>query len=120
MAGKTQEITTVWRWLRSRAASLGPLVVLLLALSVVAAGQELPYFVTYSQHMEEPGNLEMATKNAVGKVQDGNRFLGSSMEFEYGAKAWGTTEVYLDGAAAAPDSTVVAGFRWGNRFRPLP
>jgi hypothetical protein len=115
----TQERKTVWLRLGSRAASLAPLVLLLLALSVAGAGQELPYFVTYSQHMEEPGNLEIANKSAIGKPQDGNRFMGASMEFEYGAKAWWTTEFYLDGVAAAQDSTVFTGFRWENRFRPL-
>ncbi len=92
---------------------------LLLTLSSAGVCQERPYFVTYSQNMEEPGNLEIATKNAVGKPPDGNRFIGSNMEFEYGVKAWWTTELYLDGAAAAQDSTIFTGFRWENRFRPL-
>jgi len=90
-----------------------------LALSSVCSGQERPYFVTYSAEMEEPGNLEIATKSAIGKPQSGNRFLGSSVEFEYGAKAWWTTEFYLDGVSVAQDSTIFTGFRWENRFRPL-
>jgi hypothetical protein len=94
-------------------------VFLLLALSSTCRSQELPYFVTYSQNMEEPGSLEIATKSAIGRPQDGNRFMGNSLEFEYGAKAWWTTELYLDGAAAAQDSTIFTGFRWENRFRPL-
>src|SRR5262249_24701114 len=105
--------------LRACASPATVLLFLLLALSASGVSQELPYFVTYSQHLEEPGNLEIATKNALGKPPDGNRFLGSSMEFEYGAKAWWTTELYLDGASAAHDSTIFAGFRWENRFRPL-
>jgi hypothetical protein len=95
------------------------LLFLLPILSVAGHAQELPYFVTYSQHMEEPGNLELATKNAIGKPQDSNRFVGGSMEFEYGVKAWWTTELYLDGSAVAEDSTIFTGFRWENRFRPL-
>jgi Putative MetA-pathway of phenol degradation len=91
----------------------------ILALSSVCSGQERPYFVTYSAEMEEPGNLEIATKSAIGKPHFGNRFLGSSMEFEYGAKAWWTTEFYLDGVSVAQDSTIFTGFRWENRFRPL-
>jgi hypothetical protein len=94
-------------------------VFLLPLLSAMGRAQELPYFVTYSQHMEEPGNLEIETKNAIGKPQDSSRFLGGSMEFEYGAKAWWTTELYLDGSAVAQDSTIFTGFRWENRFRPL-
>jgi hypothetical protein len=82
-------------------------------------GQERPYFVTYSADMEEPGNLEIETKSAIGKPREGNRFWGGSLEFEYGAKAWWTTEFYLDGAAVSQDSTLFTGFRWENRFRPL-
>jgi hypothetical protein len=88
-------------------------------LCATAFAQEWPYFVTYSHDMEEPGNLEIAAKSAIGKPPGGNRFLGASMEFEYGAKAWWTTEFYLDGASAAQDSTIFTGFRWENRFRPL-
>jgi hypothetical protein len=47
--------------------------------------------------MEEPGNLEFATKSVMGKPVGGNRFLGSVAEFEYGFKGWWTTELYLDG-----------------------
>jgi hypothetical protein len=41
------------------------------------------------------------------------------VEFEYGATAWWTTEVYLDGQTTFNDSTLFTGFRWENRFRPL-
>src|SRR5215510_3689450 len=92
---------------------------LLISLSAVGAAQNPPYFVTYSQYMEEPGNLEIATKNVVGKPPNSNRFMGSNVEFEYGVKAWWSTEVYLDGASLAKDSTIFTGFRWENRFRPL-
>lgn len=69
--------------------------------------------------MEEPGNLEVANKSVVGKPPAANRFLGSSVELEYGAKAWWTTEFYLDGVTVSQDSTIFTGFRWENRFRPL-
>jgi hypothetical protein len=81
--------------------------------------QERPYFVTYSHEMEEPGNLEIEFFNAVGKPPGGNRFIGSNIEFEYGATAWWTTEFYLDGQVTAHDSTIFTGYRWENRFRPL-
>jgi hypothetical protein len=87
--------------------------------SVVAQAQERPYFVVYSADMEEPGNLEIESKNATGKPGGSNRFLGASMELEYGAKAWWTTEFYLDGVSVPEDSTIFTGFRWENRFRPL-
>lgn len=106
------------RSLRARTSWLLPILAVL-GLSCICSGQERPYFVTYSAEMEEPGNLEIATKSAIGKPQLANRFLGNSVEFEYGAKAWWTTEFYLDGAAVAQDSTIFTGFRWENRFRPL-
>jgi hypothetical protein len=88
----------------------------------LAAGcnaQERPYFVTYSHEMEEPGNLGIELFNAVGKPPAGNRFIGSTLEFEYGATAWWTSELYLDGQITQHDSTIFSGYRWENRFRPM-
>lgn len=84
-----------------------------------ARAQEPPYFVTYSSDLEEPGNLEIALKNGIGKPPNGNRFYSATMELEYGVKAWWTTEFYLSGVAVANDSTIFTGYRWENRFRPL-
>ncbi len=86
----------------------------------VARAGEGPFFVTYSHQLEEPGNLEISTKDVTGKPGDGNRFLGSALEFEYGLKGWWTTEVYLDGQATGGESTMFTGYRWENRFRLLP
>ena len=80
---------------------------------------EWPYFITYSHHMEEPGNLEIAMQNVTGKPAGGNRFLGSATELEYGVTAWWTTEVYLDAQSTRRDSTLFTGYRWENRFRVL-
>lgn len=94
----------------------------LLALAVLAGTLVLAqenYFVTYSHQMEEPGNLELGTKSVVGSPRGGNPFLGAAMEFEYGVKAWWTSELYLDGQSTAGESSVFTGFRWENRFRPL-
>ena len=98
----------------------------LLAFSLLAAfftargqAQERPYFVTYSHEMEEPGNLDIEFLNVVGKPPGGNRFIGSNIEFEFGATAWWTTEFYLDGQITQHDSTIFTGYRWENRFRPL-
>src|SRR5271165_3069640 len=82
--------------------------------------QEYPYFVTYSQEMEEPGNLDIEMFNVTGNPQGGDSFIGSDVEFEYGLKGWWTTEFYLDGQATQNQSTIFTGFRWENRFRPLP
>jgi hypothetical protein len=83
-------------------------------------GHEGPFFITYTHQMEEPGNLELAIKNVTGKPSDGNRFLGSTTELEYGLKAWWTTEFYLDGQATFGESSIFTGYRWENRFRLLP
>jgi hypothetical protein len=94
---------------------------LLLALCFLPSlgrAQERPYFVTYSQDMEEPGNLELESFNVVGNPSGGDVFVGSDFEFEYGMKTWWTTEFYLDGQATANQSTIFTGFRWENRFRP--
>jgi len=85
-----------------------------------ALAAEGPFLITYTHQMEEPGNLEITTKDVTGKPAGGNRFLGSALEFEYGVKAWWTTEVYLDGQSTARDGTLFTGYRWENRFRVLP
>jgi hypothetical protein len=92
---------------------------LTLATSAIVAAQERPYFVTYSHEMEEPGNLEIESFNVIGKPPGGNRFFGSTLEFEYGVKAYWTSEFYLDGQSTQNDSTIFTGFRWENRIRPL-
>jgi hypothetical protein len=95
-----------------------------LAISVLAARRaeagEGPFFVTYTHQMEEPGNLEVATKNVTGKPGNGDRFLGHSTELEYGVTGWWTSEWYLDGQATSGESALFTGYRWENRFRLLP
>jgi hypothetical protein len=81
---------------------------------------EGPFFITYTHQLEEPGNLEFATKTVVGGPNGGNRFLGSTAELEYGMKAWWTSELYLDGQSTGAQSTLFTGYRWENRFRLLP
>lgn len=83
------------------------------------AGQEPPYYTTYSHSLEEPGNLEIAVKGVQAAPKNGNSFTGATLEFEYGATAWWTTEVYLSGQRTLNDSTIFTGYRWENRFRPL-
>jgi hypothetical protein len=63
--------------------------------------------------------LEVAMKAVAGKPRGGNTFYASAFEFEYGVKAWWTSEIYLDGQSTSRDSTVFTGFRFENRFRPL-
>lgn len=87
--------------------------------AVRGSAQELPYFVTYSHSMEEPGSLEIESKFTSGKPDRGNRFVGFPVELEYGTRAWWTSELYLEGQTTAKDSTVFTGFRIENRVRPL-
>lgn len=101
-----------------------PLILLLVlaalaALPAPASAQERPYFVTYTHRLEEPGNLEIAVNPVFGTQRGGGNFLAGWTEFEYGVKAWWTTEFYLDAQTTAGDSSVFTGFRWENRFRPL-
>jgi hypothetical protein len=84
-----------------------------------ARAQENPYIVAYDHYLEEPGNLEIEYFSAFGTQRGGNDFHAFWAEFEYGATAWWTTEVYLDGQTTFSDSTVFTGFRWENRIRPL-
>lgn len=92
---------------------------LLLAFAVTTHAQESPYIVTYDHYLEEPGNLEVEYFSTFGTQRSGNPFLANWMEFEYGVKAWWTTEFYLDGQSTFGDSTVFTGFRWENRVRLL-
>ena len=81
--------------------------------------QESPYIVTYDHYLEEPGNLEVEYFSTFGTQRGGDDFHAYWMEFEYGAKAWWTTEFYLDGQTTFDASTMFTGFRWENRIRPL-
>lgn len=81
--------------------------------------QESPYFVTYNHYLEEPGNLEIEYSSTFGTQRGGNDFHAYWMEFEYGVKAWWTTEFYLDGQTTFGDTTIFTGIRWENRVRPL-
>jgi hypothetical protein len=90
-----------------------------LSLPLCRAG-ESPFFITYTHQMEEPGNLEIATKSVTSKPEDGNRFLAAATELEYGVKGWWTSELYLDGQATSNESALFTGYRWENRFRLIP
>ncbi len=96
------------------------LVLLMTVLGSVAHAQEKPYFVLYSDDLEEPGNLEVSSKTVQADPKYGNSFISETVELEYGVKAWWTSEVYLSGQHTFNDSTVFGGWRWENRFRPLP
>lgn len=92
---------------------------LLILPSDAGRAQEKPYFVTYSQDLEEPGNLELETKTALAKPDGDHQYGALATELEYGLRAWWTTELYLDGQSTGQDSTLFTGFRIENRVRPL-
>ena len=95
--------------------------VILIALffPALVAAQESPYIVTYDHYLEEPGSLEVEYFSTFGTQRAGNDFHAFWAEFEYGATAWWTTELYVDGQTTFGDSTVFTGFRLEDRFRLL-
>ena len=93
---------------------------LLMGSTAIAHAQEAPYFVTYDHHLEEPGNLEIATWSTVGIPRDSQKlFFAPFSELEYGVTARWTAELYLEGQATSGDSAVFTGWRLENRFKPL-
>jgi hypothetical protein len=102
-----------------KVVSVGVLAFVLLFLARSAESQESPYIVTYDHYLEEPGSLEVEYFSTFGTQRGGNDFHAFWVEFEYGATAWWTTEVYLDGQTTFHDSTIFTGFRWENRIRLL-
>lgn len=94
-------------------------VLLLLCFNHPGQAQDKPYFVTYSHDLEEPGELEVETKTALGNPDAGHGYSATAFELEYGVRAWWTAELYLDGQTTADDSTLFTGYRIENRFRPL-
>ena len=85
-----------------------------------AAGQESPFFVTYTHHMEEPGNLEVELSATSGVPRSGQRFyVAPYVELEYGVTSQWTSELYLEGDSAWGDSTVFTGWRFENRYKLL-
>jgi len=95
------------------------LALFLTALPLAARAQESPYIVTYDHYLEEPGSLEIEYFSTFGTQRDGNNFHSFWTEFEYGATAWWTTELYLDAQSTVNQSTLFTGFRLENRFRVL-
>ena len=97
---------------------IGASFVLLFAIS--AAAQESPYFVTYDHHMEEPGNLEIATSTTAGTARNGGHSsFAPYAEIEYGVTGKWTSELYLEGQGTSGDGGLFTGWRLENRYRPL-
>ena len=93
---------------------------LVLSIALPCSAQESPFFVTYSHHMEEPGNLELETSSTMGIPRSGQKFYAAPyMELEYGVTAQWTSELYLESSSVWGDSTVFTGWRFENRYKPL-
>ena len=103
----------------ARAGAAAALALLAIVAAAPLAAQEPPYFVLYDHHMEEPGTLEISLGPVLSTPKQGVRSFASNLEFEYGAKAWWTTSLYLDGPASAGESVPFTGYRIENRFRLL-
>jgi hypothetical protein len=86
-----------------------------LAVNLIAA--EGPFLITYTPQMEEPGNLEVENKSAVGTPAGNDRFWAGSTAFEYGVTGWWTTEIYVDNQYTAGQGGLFTGTRFENRFR---
>ena len=68
------------QWMR------GMLLILCLFCTACSIRAQETYFVTYSDEMEELGNLEISNKSVTGSPKGGNTFLAHALELEYGVK----------------------------------
>jgi hypothetical protein len=84
-----------------------------------AEAQERPYFVTYSDRLEEKGDLEVSLLSTIGDVKSAPNYVAPWIEIEYGITPRWTTEVYLEGVTINKDASAFTGWRWESRFRPF-
>jgi hypothetical protein len=96
------------------------LAVIIASATSICCAQESPFFVTYTHHMEEPGNLEVETTSTTGIPRTGQQFYTAPyLELEYGVTAQWTSELYLESSSVWGDSTIFTGWRFENRYKPL-
>lgn len=108
------------RWHKASLRGIVVFIVLLGPLCTLrVSGQESPYIVTYDHYLEEPGNLEVEYFSTFGTQRGGDDFHAYWVEFEYGAKAWWTSEFYLGGQTTFNQGSLFTGFRWENRINPF-
>jgi hypothetical protein len=99
--------------------SLNHIALVVFVTAATAAAQESPYIVTYDHHMEEPHYLEISLTPVMATPKEGNRFVGTPLEFEFAPKAWWTSALYLDGQSTSRESSLFTGYRVENRVRLL-
>jgi hypothetical protein len=86
----------------------------------VTLAQERPYFVTYDDHVEERGELELSVLSTSARTRDeGTRYVAPWIELEYGVTSKWTTELYLESATFRGDGSAFTGWRLENRYRPI-
>jgi hypothetical protein len=112
--------TTLWK-----TSAFGALLLVCAAEAANAQEQpytaaERPYFVTYNDHLEKKGELEVAFLSTFGDPRGGTpRYFAPWTELEYGVlKRW-TVELYLEGASIHHDGSAFTGWRFENRYRPF-
>src|SRR5262245_1028038 len=94
--------------------AVGLLVVVALTPGLVLAQDrdDKPYFITYTHYLEETGDLEVEAATVLGRDHDINTFWGIWTEFEYGARQWWTTALYLDWQHTKHEGSLFTGFRF--------
>jgi hypothetical protein len=86
----------------------------------MSAAQERPYFTTYNDHLEKPGEIEVSLLTTAGHARDGGAgYVAPWVEIEFGVTSRWTTEVYLEGVSVAGNGSGFTGWRLENRYRPL-
>jgi hypothetical protein len=85
-----------------------------------SAAQEPPYFVTYNEHLEAPGEIELSLLTTAGHARDGGEgYVAPWIEVAYGVTSRWTAELYLEGVALANNGSAFTGWRLENRYRPF-
>jgi len=85
-----------------------------------AFAQESPFFVTYTHHLEEQGELDLEVSSTSGVPRSGQRFyFAPYMEVEYGVTGRWISSLYFEGQSTSGDSSVFTGWRLENRYKPL-
>ncbi len=82
-----------------------------------AIGEDRPYFVTYDDHVEEAGGVEVSALSTSGFPRgDAGSYFAPWLEFEYGATSHLTTELYLEGVGMHGQGAFT-GWRIEGRYR---
>jgi len=124
MKGRIQKVSNTVRLSSASGSRMGGIAVCIFAMCMAPGvmAQEVPYFVTYDHHLEEPGNIVLETFTTTGVPsgrQPGQHFyIAPYMEIEYGLTNRLTTSMYWEGQGTAGDSAVFTGWRFESRFRP--